>query len=569
MPSFWRSHLFSLLVLMSVSLWCIQPLFHSGLFTAHDIWHQVARIYHYTEAVKDGQFPPAWIGQMAQGNGYPLFLFSYHFPWMIGAPLVLSGMSVEGALKLLFAGSYFLSGYAFYWYAYKISKSSLAALCGAVLYLVAPFHFLSVYVSASIGTTFLFLLLPFVFGSIHLIAVEKRYSDGVFMGALAVAATVLTHLMTIVMMAPFMILSALLALLSVPMTTAKQYLRPLSAYAILGILAFVLTAFYLVPLFILLPVTKAQDAGNGFSELYTHNLVYFKQLIYSPWGFGPIISDAKDGEISLQVGIAQWVGFAAVVVTLLIFKFLPAIFDKKKIQLHGKAMVSTLALFVITTSAMTTYSKPFWEVMTSLVSVDYPFRLLTLSVFWGSLLSVFCILSIKNHWLQKIAVVGFIVIALYTNRNHVRVNLYTHIPLFDYIQAETTTNTFNEYLPKQANGQLVKKEKQAAVAHEIPAEVVEQTTRSLRVALTASQSQKITVRQFAFPGQAVFVNGTPASFDTDQEGRVQVAVEKGAHIVEVRYTPTYLQSWTARISFVTLIVTFFIWYSGSLKKYDL
>ncbi len=568
MPTSWRSHTFPLLFLLVIGLWCTKPLFHSGLFTAHDIWHQVARIYHYTHALQDGQFPPAWVATMAQGNGYPLFIFSYHLPWMIGAPLLLSGLSIETSLKLLFGGSYILSGYAFYWFAYKFSRSSIAALCGAALYLIAPFHFLSVYVSASIGTTFMFMLLPLIFGGIYLVGIEGKHSDGVFLGAVAVAAAVLTHLMTLVMMAPFIAISALGTLMSKKTHSVQAYARSLGAYVVMALLAFLLAAFYLVPLFLLLPNTKATDAGNGFSELYTHNLVYLRQLIYSPWGFGPIISEATDGEISVQVGIAQWIAIGGLIAAVVASRIFPRSIHQTLLRSHFKQMSLTVAMFVLTTCAMTTVSVPFWRVMTGFVSVDYPFRLLTLSIFWGSLAAVYLLVFLKNSWMQKIVTVLLICIALYTNRNHVRVNLYTHIPVSDYIQAETTTNSFNEYLPDTANSYLLTKERQPPVVENIPARIVEQTTRSLSVAVTASNSQTITLRQFDFPGQTARINGVFTPHHLDELGRIQLPIEAGSQIVQVSYTPTRAQSIASIVSCGTLIVCFFIWYSGSLKKYD-
>src|SRR3989344_707047 len=92
------------------SLVGMKALFHPGLYTAHDIWHQVARFYYYLQAVNDGQIPPYWIGQLANNFGYPLHTFSYHLPWIVGVLLSKMGMDLFTTIRSLFIISYVCSG---------------------------------------------------------------------------------------------------------------------------------------------------------------------------------------------------------------------------------------------------------------------------------------------------------------------------------------------------------------------------------------------------------------------------------------------------------------------------
>lgn len=147
-------HLLSIFIVLLFSLIGLQSLFHPGLFTAHDIWHQVARIYHYYQALNDGQFPPYWIGTLAKGLGYPLFFFSYHLPWIVAFPFLKVGLDIPFTLKLLFFLAYFLSGVSMYFFTNSLFKNKLAALLSSLLYLWAPYHFLTILVIASIGTVF-------------------------------------------------------------------------------------------------------------------------------------------------------------------------------------------------------------------------------------------------------------------------------------------------------------------------------------------------------------------------------------------------------------------------------
>lgn len=155
----------------------LRPLFHPGLYTAHDIWHQVARLYHYSESLKAGIFPPRWVPPLANGFGYPLFYFSYHTPWFVAAPLVLLGMSVASSLKTTFALAYLASGLGIYVLAFHLTRSRLASITASILYLIAPYQFFTLYVSTAIGTAFQLSLLPWLFLGLVLIF-QNRFRIG-------------------------------------------------------------------------------------------------------------------------------------------------------------------------------------------------------------------------------------------------------------------------------------------------------------------------------------------------------------------------------------------------------
>src|SRR3990167_23024 len=155
-----RPHLLAVICLFCLAGLGVTPLLHPGLYTAHDIWHQVARLYHYSSLVSLGAMPPRWVFNLAQGYGYPLFFFSYHFPWFFGSALVGLGFSVTTSLKLLFAGSYLAASCNMYWLVFRLTKNKFSSTLAAAVYLWSPYFFLTLYVAATMGTAFLFALLP-------------------------------------------------------------------------------------------------------------------------------------------------------------------------------------------------------------------------------------------------------------------------------------------------------------------------------------------------------------------------------------------------------------------------
>ncbi|NCN82816.1 MAG: hypothetical protein GW947_02505 [Candidatus Pacebacteria bacterium] len=546
-----KQHFPAFFILVILMILGIFPLFHSGLYTAHDIWHQVARLYHYSTLVSLGEFPPRWVFDLAQGFGYPLFFFSYHFPWFFGSLLVLLGFSVETSLKMLFAGSYIAAGCSMYWLMYTLTKNRVASIVGAAAYLWAPYFFLSLYVAATIGTAFLFALLPILIISLHFLT-QKNYVLGCVLLASLLAAALLTHVLTLTLLIPLLGSFWIFGFIS-----TKERRKFFIWSVLAGILAVGLSAFYLLPLYSYLPLIAASTDSGGLTNNYTHYFASLKQLLYSPWGFGPIVSDAKQGEISLQVGIAQWLGgmFAIFLLLVTLFFRKNKLFQKYIVTKQQKYLAIFTGLFLLSIVLMLDVAKPFWLAWTKLFPLDFPFRLLLMSVFTGSLLIGLVLASIKKTWLQILLGGCFICIALYTNRNHVRVNLYTEVPLDLYVASETTTNTYHEYMPRSADSSVLNDDLQSFIPDS--PEIVLSEQRSpigVTAQINSPENQSVAIRQFAFPGVIVRVGGEIANKDIDGKGRIIIQVPAGNSEIKLSYEKPLLILLSEYISFASLVI---------------
>ncbi len=71
-------------LLLLVSVPAVRALFLPGGFTSHDLTHHVIRQISMDKLLSEGQFPPRWSGELNEGFGYPVFLFNYPLPAIIG-----------------------------------------------------------------------------------------------------------------------------------------------------------------------------------------------------------------------------------------------------------------------------------------------------------------------------------------------------------------------------------------------------------------------------------------------------------------------------------------------------
>ncbi len=557
------------LVITVMGLLGTLPLFHDGLYTAHDIWHQMARAHHYFEVAKAGQFPPYWVSSLAQGYGYPLFFFSYHAPWLIGLPLSYL-FSTEVVIKLLFGVSFLLSGFSMYFLGYVIFRQKLPALLSSVLYMWAPFHFLTLYVSAAIGTAFVFSFLPLVFIGLILSKQPGKQTTSIACLSVGCAGIILSHLITFVMFLPFFILGLIYVLID---KTREVSLAKIFMTLVLGgVLSLGISSFYLVPAGYYNKLTVISTQA-GFEDVYKGSFVNFSQLIYSPWGFGPIISSAKDGEISLQLGLGQWLVVLMSILVLGLGKVL-----KSKIPQTNpltNLLMFCLCSLGLSLFLMTDGSRLLWDLVSKNITIDYPFRLLTIGIFFSSLIGGWLLYAMKSL-LTQVSLIGrkfrsiglgvtfisIVIVILYTNRNYVRVNLYTNEPESLYVAAETTTNTFHEYLPKNAKRELINKAHQPIVASTTnEAHVLSQDSfqNSLQVIVESPTGTTLTFRQFDFPGLSVFLNDRKLlKHTTDESGLIRVEVPSGKNTLVVEFVKTPLIQLSLFVTAVSLVVLIYL-----------
>ncbi len=77
---------FDLILIFTLSVFIIWPLFLPGYFSHHDDL-QVMRIFEMRQCFIDFQIPCRWVPDMGYGNGFPLFNYYGVFPYYLGAIL--------------------------------------------------------------------------------------------------------------------------------------------------------------------------------------------------------------------------------------------------------------------------------------------------------------------------------------------------------------------------------------------------------------------------------------------------------------------------------------------------
>lgn len=504
-----KKHLLALCILLGLGLFAMKTFWGPNYFDGHDAQAHLVRLYQYDLALKDGQFPPRWAGGLLAGRGYPVFIFAYPLPYFIAEAFHLIGFSLAVAIKLTFVLSYLVSIIGMYF---------LAGFTGAILWAFAPYMFVKIFITASLGVVVSYAFIPWFFLSLY-----KNSRLGII---ISLSLWILSHPATLVIFSPLILLYFL--------THLKHYRQLLLSF----LLALGLSAWYFLPANLELGYTHFKEF---VSAQYVNDFVPLTRLLYSKWGTNA--PGWGDNPLSQQVGIAQWlaIGLAA---------------------MYWRKLWPYLLSFGVSIFLMLSISKPIWDLPTPLQNVSTPWRFLSLAVFSAAMAGGYVVKKIeKNKLLEFTACLLLIVLAIYGNRNHLRINDVRNYDL-NFLQNYTGVATgWNEHLPIWVKD----------TPHEFPQNKLEVLSGDCQIDYPAVKCLTYSTLQLNtayFPGWQIKLDGQITQIEPTENGLISFSVASGNHQIESKFTDTPLRRNSKIISFVTLFFIV-IYYSRHCFDYVL
>jgi hypothetical protein len=179
-------------------------------------------------------------------------------------------------------------------------------------------------------------------------------------------------------------------------------------------------------------------------------------------------------------------------------------------------------------------SKFLWSYTKDYVPIDFPWRMLAVLTFLAAFLAAYIGSKMKGK-LGLIIYISILCLALYANRNHIRVNLYTDVPLWLYIASEKTTNQHNEYLPKWVKSDLIRQDKKNFTTIDDKIKISEQSVNKLVFTYEIDQDTQVQINTIYFPDMEVILDNAKIPFSYDKTGFLEVTLTAGTHRVNVLY----------------------------------
>ncbi len=554
-----------------------------GFFVTHDGEWAIVRLAAYHFALRDGQIPPRWAGNLFHTFGYPIFIFNYPLPSMIGEAFHLLSFSFVNSVKIVFILSIIFSA-IFIYLLIKELFDKFTAFFGVILYLYYPFRLVDLFVRGSIGESLSFAILPLVYWSFIRLKKEKS-KKWLAIASLSIALLILSHNSIAFVSLPFIlgfmvfsfVIPAKACLAGPPAGQAgrqagiyknrnvilnliqdlysKVYLygfrikSGMTKYVIFTLLlAFGLSCFFWLPALwekqwtILRPdiITKP-----------TEHFPSLKELIIPSWGYG---QSKTANSLSFQLGPVHLFLFLS---SLLLF-----LFKRKGTKTFFFFFITALVnLFLLLP-----ISSFVWRSFPLMAFISYPWRILVPLGFYLSIIGCFVFNRFIRHSETKtrllIILALFLALFFMTKAYRRPLAFIDKLDMF-YITNQSTTIEGDENTPV-----WVKKPPKEAPPEKVELEgkyqIKKQESNLLDFEVDASQKQKVFVNTIYYPGWQLFINGKEEKIDyNNDKGIISFGLPSGKSEVRVVFRETPLRQFSNTVSlisfsvFLALMVKFF------------
>lgn len=543
-----KKHIWFLFPLLLLSLFAMRTFWGPDYFDGHDSQAHIVRLYEYDRALKAGQIPPRWAGGLFGGRGYPVFIFAYPLPYIISEVFHLLGANLAVSIKLTTVLAYIISALAMYFFANYYWQSKKAGFLSALLWAFSPYMFVKIFITGSFGVVVSYTFIPLTFLFLHQTIIKPNFKHALFL-SLAVAAWLLSHLLTPIIFSPLLAIFALIHLIKV-----KEKSKAIKYLLFSLILTIGFSAWFILPAIFEMRYTHFNEFVNF---QYANHFVALKRLLYSKWGTGA--PGWSDNPLSQQVGIAQWLA--------VLFSFWLIL--KRKISQLSYKLLPFLIIFPLSIFLMLKISRPVWELFAPLQSVGIPWRFLSLAVFTAAVCAGFIIKVLKNKPL--LLVFNFLLLgalALYGNRHHLRIN---EVRVYDqqfFENYQGVATGWNEHLPIWVKNYRPTPPKQKVEIISGSCETADLKVKSNQIVFKSNciEPSVLQLNTAYYPGWQIKTNNQDITSEVKSNlasanGMMQFQLASGSHqlTAEFKDTPFRLISQTISlisIGFVLFLVIF-------------
>ncbi|MDP3973526.1 MAG: 6-pyruvoyl-tetrahydropterin synthase-related protein [Candidatus Daviesbacteria bacterium] len=550
MAKIFKNNIYLILVMVA-SLMISWPLFLPGYFSHHDDL-QVMRIFEMRKCIEDLQIPCRWVPDMGYGNGYPLFNYYNPLPYYVGAILSFVLGYVISA-KALFLIAIFLGGVSMFFLAKEIFGKE-PAMVAAILYQLAPYKALDLYVRGALAESFALGIVPFCF--LFVIKLLREDRKVYFWGlSLSLAALLISHnIMTLV----FVPILLIFCIFSIFFEKSKN-IRLLLFSLVVGL---GLAAFFIIPSYFEKDLVQIDNLTRLDLDFRAHFATVNQLFLDRSWGYGASFPGPND-TISLQIGWPHWA-----IVTI---SFFWAIFSFKKA--NSKMALLFFTIFVLAIFMTHIRSAFVWEQIGILRFAQFPWRFLSAAIFTASLLGAYLISNINNKYKIYLTIlIGVITIIL--NWNYFKPEIfYPNIGDIEKLSGEEWETqqkaAILDYLP-----QTGVQPREGAPANPLiingQANISNFVNRSSRWKFNVDVDEKSRIEApvFDFPKWRVFVDGKKIAHDNKNYlGRIAFELTEGEHAVEGKLENTPIRTLSNTITLISIIVLGLITLYGKNRKF--
>lgn len=402
--------------LVVISLFASYPFFLNYTLSGHDLTFHLARIESIKDGLLSGQFPVRISPAFYNGYGYANSIFYGETLLYIPALLRLVGFRLTTCYNVFGILVNLLTSFGCYYCFKKMFKNPMVAMASTLLYVMAPYRLVNIYMRAAVGEYLGMLFLPFVAYGLFRIYTEdtenKAYRWCFWPLLLGLSGIIQSHVLTVEMTGGLILAVCVMLLF---LTLQKKRLWAL-VKSVLFTLA--LNAWFLVPFVDFTLTENVRVTQARPSELIQGTGLFIPQIMGLFPGYSLIAMDAQEGmtdEMPLYLGMALVLGMILCAVML-------SVVGKEERQ--RKRQASFFLVLSILTAWMTTVYFPWDRISTmfpqmpwvaSMISVlQFTWRFLSLCSILASITTGFGLLLLHIKEGKKAFVVAAVILCILT-----------------------------------------------------------------------------------------------------------------------------------------------------------
>jgi len=536
-----RPDFIALLILVILSaILLIDPFFHAGRFTAHDIDMNTAYFSGFFSSLQDGNIIPRWSANIANLYGSPTSIFLYPGPYYLASLITIIGFSLVDTMKIYFFITSILSVIFMYLFLRK-HFNTLASFVGSFLYLYAPYRINDIYARGNIAENTSFMLFPLLALCLYKFMKNPKLKNIIFI-SFVTALFLLSHPFLFLVFLPFLISYVFYLHLD---------LHKLKLLFLSGLLSFGLISFYFFPLIFESKYTL-YDISPFSGQYYRSQFINLTQLIIPQWHF--IDQTGKLEYQTYQIGIVQ-----LVLAIISIFIFIYQKLNKSLKSDLSKLFLLALFNFLLSTFLMLSISDFVYKLIPPLQRIQFPWRFLALNLFSISLMTAVIFSSLKKQIISYLFALLIVIISILLYAPYAKGHDYKIISDDAYFYDVRINIDAFVTLPRWA----AQPDKYPRIGNryqiiegKADVELLSRNNISHIYNILSSTPVRFLDATYYFPGWNAYIDGKKANIefqDQSYRGLITFDIPKGNHFIVVKFESTKLRLFGDMITLGTII----------------
>ena len=424
---------------------------------------------------------------------------------------------------------------------------TLGGLLAAMVYLYATYHSVDFYVRAAVNESWAFVWFPLIYWLTYKLIKNPNWKliPGV---ALSVTALMLSHNPMLMIFAPTYMFWIFF------WWWKERSILSFKHLFIAAIWAFGLAAFFTVPVLLEQKYAHLETLVIGYFNYLAHFLNFKQMFLKINWGYGSSILGPED-TMSFAIGYLQWIIPAIVLISL---PFINKLKNYRGLILFA---ICNLLFAIFLTHSKATW---LWQHFQPLEFLQFPWRFLSLIIFFGSFISGALVLANKKF------LPLLLLLLLLLNANYFRPrDWWPQANDADRFSGENwrlqLTSGIFDYLPIW--GKLppagAPKEDIEFFHGSGTYERLQKNSNRQKYTVFANVDSTIIVQTFYFPGWRIWLDGKEISpeplRDPEKIGRIIIDVPSGIHEISLKFVDTPVRFMANAVSFISLLALIIVY----------